>query len=86
MGSHCTKTQTRTSFLEPVTLDASCNMRFASLLHISGQHFFIDFDISSSRLEWIPCPDPEFEEENKPLQRQASEAYLEVSGGFCAAP
>lgn len=86
MGSHCTKTQTRTSFLEPVTLDALCSIRFASLLHISSQHFFIDFDISSSHLAWIPCPDPEFEEEDKPPQRQASEAYLEVSGGFCAAP
>lgn len=53
---------------------------------ISSQHFLTDFDISSSRSAWIPCPYTEFEEEVNPFQRQVSEAYLEVPCSFCDAP
>lgn len=33
---------------------------------------------------WLPCPDTEFGEEDKPIRRQTSQSYDEVSCGFCA--
>lgn len=34
---------------------------------------------------WLPCPDTEFGEKDKPIRRQTSQSYNEVSCWFCAA-